>query len=322
MDFENYLKFRYLNFESKIFMAQNYGLGRGLSSLIPRKSYSDESKNQNAPQGNVQAEEVKNTRFNLKGKSIIEIDISQIVPNPHQPRLQFNEEKLNELAASVKEHGVIQPLIVTQDGAKFELVAGERRFEASKRAGLLKVPVIIREAGEKEKLELAITENVQRHDLNPIEEAKAYQKLVDDFEMSQEEVAMKMGKSRSAVANKIRLLGLPVEIQKAIISGEISEGHAKAILALPNQEKQRALFELIKKNGLTVRQVEEKAKEVSVKSHTRMVNVDPEMRELENKLMGIFGTKVKMAKSGRGGKIIIEYYSKEELDGILGRIVS
>lgn len=303
-------------------MAQNYGLGRGLSSLIPRKSYSDESKNQNAPQGNVQTEEVKNTRFNLKGKSIIEIDISQIVPNPHQPRLQFNEEKLNELAASVKEHGVIQPLIVTQDGAKFELVAGERRFEASKRAGLLKVPVIIREAGEKEKLELAITENVQRHDLNPIEEAKAYQKLVDDFEMSQEEVAMKMGKSRSAVANKIRLLGLPVEIQKAIISGEISEGHAKAILALPNQEKQRALFELIKKNGLTVRQVEEKAKEVSVKSHTRMVNVDPEMRELENKLMGIFGTKVKMAKSGRGGKIIIEYYSKEELDGILGRIVS
>lgn len=311
-----------MNFEFKIFMAQNYGLGRGLSSLIPRKSHSDESKNKSFSQGNAQTEEIKNTGFSFKGKSIIEIDINQIVPNPHQPRLHFNEEKLNELSSSVKEHGVIQPLIVTQDGAKFELVAGERRFEAAKRAGLLKVPVIIREVGEKEKLELAITENVQRHDLDPIEEAKAYQKLTDDFEMSQEEVAKKMGKSRSAVANKIRLLGLPVEIQKAMISGEISEGHAKAILALPNQEKQRALFELIKKNGLTVRQVEEKTKEVSVKSHTRMVNVDPEMKEVENKLMGIFGTKVKMAKTGRGGKIIIEYYSKEELDGIMRRIAN
>lgn len=312
-----------MNFEFKISMAQNYGLGRGLSSLIPKKNYSSGSSQvQTAPSANITASENKSAGFNIKGKSIIEVDVNQIIPNPHQPRLYFNEEKLNELSASIKEHGVIQPLIVTQVGAGFELVAGERRFEAAKRAGLPKVPVIIREAGEKEKLELAITENVQRHDLDPIEEAKAYQKLVDEFEMSQEEVAMKMGKSRSAVANKIRLLGLPVEIQKAIISGEITEGHAKAILALSNQEKQRALFELIKKNGLTVRQVEAKAKEVSVKSHKRVINIDPEIKELENKLMGILGTKVKFSKSGRGGKIIIEYYSKEELDGILGRIAN
>jgi ParB family chromosome partitioning protein len=301
-------------------MSQNYGLGRGLSSLIPKKNY---SANANLP-GSFQKitgdDEEGKRSFLLRGKSIIEVDINQIVPNPHQPRLYFNEEKINELAASIKEHGVIQPLIVTQSGAKFELVAGERRFEASKKAGLLKVPVIIREAGEKEKLELAITENVQRHDLDPIEEGKAYKKLMDEFEMSQDEVAVKMGKSRSAISNKIRLLSLPVEIQKALIFGEISEGHAKAILAMPNQEKQRALFEMIKKNGLTVRQVEEKTKEVSVKSHSRVVNTDPQIKELENKLMGIFGTKVKLSKSGRGGKIVIEYYSDEELKGILGRI--
>lgn len=302
-------------------MPQNYGLGRGLSSLIPKKNYSnDVQKTASSQQSS--GEEKKSSGFSLKGKSIIEVDINQIIPNPHQPRFHFNEEKLKELSDSIKEHGIIQPLVVTQNGAKFELVAGERRFEAAKRSGISNVPVIIREAGEKEKLELAITENIQRHDLNPIEEAKAYKKLFEEFEMSQEEIAVKMGKSRSLIANKIRLLALPVEIQKALVSGEITEGHAKAILALPNPEKQRALFELIKKNGLTVRQVEEKTKEVSVNSHKRTINIDPETKELENKLMGIFGTKVKLSKAGRGGRIVIEYYSKEELDGILGRISS
>ncbi|MFA5777342.1 MAG: ParB/RepB/Spo0J family partition protein [Parcubacteria group bacterium] len=303
-------------------MPQNYGLGRGLSSLIPKKNYSTNVNPSEPVQRSASSDDDRKTNFILKGKSIIEVDINQIIPNPQQPRLHFNEEKINELSASIKEHGIIQPLIVTQSGAKFELVAGERRFEASKKAGLTKVPVIVREAGEKEKLELAITENVQRHDLDPVEEGKAYKKLMDEFEMSQDEVAVKMGKSRSAISNKIRLLSLPVEIQKALVSGEISEGHAKAILALSNPEKQRALFEMIKKNGLTVRQVEEKTKEVSVRSHSRVVNVDPNMKELENKLMGIFGTKVKLSKSGRGGKIIIEYYSDEELKGILGRISS
>ncbi|MFH0969419.1 MAG: ParB/RepB/Spo0J family partition protein [Patescibacteria group bacterium] len=303
-------------------MPQNYGLGRGLSSLIPKKNYSNVSPNPSSGSAvsNSGNNESAGAKFILKGRSIIEADINQIIPNPHQPRLNFDEAKLQELSDSIKEHGVIQPLIVTQNGSKFELVAGERRFEASRRAGLQKIPVIVREAGEKEKLELAVTENVQRHDLNPIEEAKAYQKLINDFEMNQEEVAKKIGKSRSVVANKIRLLGLPVEIQKALMMGEITEGHAKAILAMPNSEKQRALFELIKKNGLTVRQVEEKTKEVSVHAHKRIVNIDPAIKELENKLMGIFGTKVKLSKSGRGGRIIIEYYSEEELNGILGRI--
>jgi ParB family chromosome partitioning protein len=301
-------------------MSQNYGLGRGLSSLIPKKNYSGASQSDDSL--SVSQDEKKSSGFMLKGKSIIEIDINQIVPNPQQPRLHFNEEKLEELALSIREHGIIQPLIVTEKEGNYELVAGERRFEASKRAGLQKVPVIVREAGEKEKLELAITENVQRHDLNAIEEGKAYKKLMDDFEMNQDEVAKKVGKSRSAIANKMRLLNLPVEIQKSLIMGEITEGHAKAILALNNPEKQRALFELIKKNGLTVRQVEDKTKEVTIGSHQRTINADPEVKEIENKLMGIFGTKVKISKSGRGGKIIIEYYSNEELNGIMGRIGS
>ncbi|MDO8529159.1 MAG: ParB/RepB/Spo0J family partition protein [bacterium] len=299
-------------------MSQNFGLGRGLSSLIPKKNYSNISQDQLSK--NSASNENKAAGFNLKGRSIIEVSTNLILPNPHQPRLAFDEGKLAELAASIKEHGIIQPLVVTQKGNQFELIAGERRLEASKRAGIEKVPVIIREAGEKEKMELAIVENVQRHDLNPIEEAMAYQKLISDFEMNQDEAALKVGKSRSAVANKIRLLSLPIEIQKSVVSGEISEGHAKAILALDNPEKQRALFELIKKNGLTVRQVEDRTKEVSVRSHQRTVNIDPETKELENKLMGIFGTKVKLSKSGRGGKIIIEYYSGEELKGIMNRI--
>jgi len=161
---------------------------------------------------------------------------------------------------------------------------------------------------------------VQRHDLNAIEEAKAYKKLHDNFQMSQEEVAMKVGKSRSVVANKIRLLNLPIEIRKAFMEEKITEGHAKAILAIENSEKQRALFDLIIKENLTVRQVEDKTKEISVKPHKRAKNSDPEIKDLENRLMGILGTKVKVTKTGGGGKIVVDYYSKEELDGILSKI--
>ncbi len=178
----------------------------------------------------------------------------------------------------------------------------------------------MREADEMQKLELAIVENVQRHDLNPIEEGKAYQKLIDEFQMGQEEVAQKMGKSRSLVANKIRLLNLPVEIQKGLIEGKITEGHAKAILSVDNPEKQRALYELILKSNLTVRQIEEKTQEISVKSHKRKVNIDPQMKALENALVEILGTKVKISKIGDGGKIVIEYYSKEDLETLLKKI--
>jgi len=252
----------------------------------------------------------------------MEIEIEKIIPNPHQPRFEFNETKLEELSNSIKNHGIIQPLIVSKNNGQYELIAGERRFQAAKMAGLEKVPIVVREAGEKEKLELAIVENIQRHDLNPVEEAKAYKKLHDGFQMSQEEISLKVGKSRSAVANKMRLLNLPVEILRALTEGRITEGHAKAILSIENSEKQRALFDLIIKNNLTVRQVEDKSKEISVKTHKRIVNADPALKEIENKLIGVFGTKVKITKSGGGGKIIVDYYSDEELNEILGKISS
>jgi ParB family chromosome partitioning protein len=174
--------------------------------------------------------------------------------------------------------------------------------------------------GDQQKLELAIVENIQRQDLNLIEEAKSYLRLTNEFGLTQDEVARKLGKSRSAVANKIRLLNLPVEIQKALNEGKISEGHAKLLLAIPNPERQRAFYELIIKNSLTVRQTEDKTKEVSVQNHKRKINIDPEIKNLEDELVGVFGTKVKIKKSGKGGQIVIEYYSKEELNNILKKI--
>ncbi len=298
-------------------MSQNYGLGRGLSSLIPQKKITEPEKDYNyfGAKPPSAAQNNQDNRSNVQ-----EIEIIKISPNPHQPRLHFDEEKLRELSASIKEHGIIQPIVVTGKENQYEIIAGERRFQAAKLAGLQTVPVIVRDATEQQKLELAIIENVQRHDLNSIEEAKSYLKLAEDFDLGQEEIAAKMGKSRSAVANKLRLLRLPVEIQKALAEGKISEGHAKAILALENPEKQRALFEMIVKNNLTVRQVENKTKEISVKTHKRMINIDPEIKALEDGISGKLGTKVKISKSGNGGRIIIDFYSPEELNNIISKI--
>ncbi|HPN54611.1 MAG TPA: ParB/RepB/Spo0J family partition protein [Candidatus Moranbacteria bacterium] len=293
-------------------MSQQFGLGRGLSSLIPNKQPAQKSADEFSKRVIGGADEA------IRGdKYVIEIDVNQIIANPHQPRKQFDDERLENLAQSIKMHGIIQPLIVSKNGGQYELIAGERRLQAAKRLGLKKVPVIVREADEMQKLELAIVENIQRHDLNPIEEGRAYQKLIDEFQMGQEEIAQKMGKSRSLVANKIRLLNLPMEIQKGLIDGKITEGHAKAILSVDNPEKQRALYELILKSNLTVRQIEGKTQEISVKSHKRKVNIDPQMKQLENALIEILGTKVKISKAGDGGKIIIEYYSKEDLESLL-----
>jgi ParB family chromosome partitioning protein len=292
-------------------MAQNFGLGRGLSSLIPPK------KKINEPEKDFNYFGAKTNELDNTAGKILEVEISRIVPNPHQPRKTFNEEKLQDLANSIKENGIIQPLVVSQVGGQYELIAGERRFQAAKIVGLEKVPVIVKEVDDQKKLELAIVENIQRHDLNPIEEAKAYKKLAEEFGLSQEEVAQKIGVSRSAVANKFRLLSLPIEIQKALIEGIITEGHAKAILSVDNPEKQRALFEMILKNKLTVRQLEDKTKEISVRSHKRSVIIDPEIKNLEDQLSEKLKTKVKISKAGSGGKIIIEYYSPEELEGLL-----
>ncbi|OIQ01577.1 MAG: hypothetical protein AUK58_04390 [Candidatus Moranbacteria bacterium CG2_30_41_165] len=253
---------------------------------------------------------------------VMEIPLHKIVPNPHQPRLQFDDVKLAELAESIKEHGILQPLVVTKSGADtYEIIAGERRFQASKKAGLKTVPVLVRDATEQEKLELAIIENIQRHDLNPIEEAKAFLRLQDEFGLGQEAVAKKMGKSRSVISNTMRLLHLPIEIQRAVSEGKISEGHAKALLSIENPEKQRAVFDLIIKEELTVRETEIKVRSVAVGSHIRSsIVLHPEIISRTEHLTEILGTKVKIAPSGKGGKIMIEYYSPEDLDGLLRRL--
>lgn len=295
--------------------AQNHGLGRGLSSLIPKKT--DLRRTSADSGGNMNTE---NGSLYKTVNRTLEVEIVKISSNPHQPRMHFDEEKLKELANSIKVHGIIQPIVATKANNGYEIIVGERRFQAAKLAGLKTVPIIVRDATEQQKLEMAIVENIQRHDLNVIEEAKAYQELAAEFDLSQEAIAQKAGKSRSAVANKIRLLNLPVEIQRALINGQITEGHAKAILAIPNLEKQRALFEMILKSNLTVRQTEDKTKEISVRTHKRVIHIDPEMKEVENKLVEILGTRVKVVKSGGGGKIVIEYYSQEELNNILSKI--
>lgn len=334
-------------------MAQQHGLGRGLSSLIPpKKDAAGDSpfkdmvlraveKESFPASGVIKPLSVENSKqvvpsgasfpeqplpvapsSSVPTNSVVEADIASVVPNPHQPRLRFDEEKLRELANSIKEHGILQPLIVTPlPGGKYELIAGERRLQAAKLAGLATVPVLVRDAEENEKLELAIIENVQRHDLDPIEEAKAYARLMEEFGLTQEETAKKMGKSRSAVANLLRLLVLPVEIQRAISEGKITEGHAKALLSIENPEKQRALFEMIMKTGMTVRETESKAREVSVRPHVRHIaSLPPELVEKADRLSSALGTKVAVKPAGKGGRIVVEYYSDEELEHIVSRI--
>jgi len=331
-------------------MAQQHGLGRGLSSLIPQKTNTQTTKS--SPRKNTvkidgekkktssaASNTVKHTK-QLRGESVrdndvvaspvqesittsgsLEIDVDLITKNSQQPRTNFDEHKLEELTASIKEHGVIQPLIVIKKGAQYELIAGERRLQASKRAGFTVVPVTVRpdDIDEQKKLELALIENIQRHDLDVIEEARGYNKLAEEFELSQEEIAEKTGKSRSAVANRMRLLKLPIDVQRALSNGEITEGHARAILALPNPEKQRALFKLIIAQHLTVRQTEDKTKSVSVRTYTRAPK-DPQTKVLEEKLTESLGTKVHVVHKGDGGNLTIDYYTADELERLTERL--
>ena len=283
-------------------------LGTGLSSLIPNKLNKE-----NIP--------LQKKSFAVSNSDeVVKIPVENIVPNPNQPRYYFDENNLKELSESIKEHGIIQPILVTKtNGDKYELIAGERRLQASKLLGLKEIPAIVRLATNQQKLELALVENIQRHNLNPVEEAKAYQKLSKEFNLTQEEIAKKTGKSRSTIANIIRLLDLPIEIQRGIIVGKITEGHARAILGLENSEKQRALYELILKNNLTVRATENKVKEVTVHTHKRKVlkQADPYLQNLEDNLQQKLGTKVKIKKHGTTGKITIDFFSEEEFNKIV-----
>ncbi len=291
-------------------MIKKNSLGTGLSSLIPSKI----NKIDNITLGN---------KIGINNDEVIKIPVENILPNPNQPRYYFDEVNLKDLSDSIKEHGVIQPIIVTKVGEnKFELIAGERRLQASKLAGMKDIPAIVRIATNQQKLELALIENIQRHDLNAIEEGKAYKKLQNEFKLSQDEIAKRTGKNRSTVANIMRLLDLPIEIQRGIIEEKITPGHARAILSLDNQEKQRALYTLILKNDLTVRAAENKVREVTVHTHTRKVSksIDPRIQEMEDKAQQKLGTKVRINKNGSRGKILIDFFSDEEFDKIVAFI--
>jgi ParB family transcriptional regulator, chromosome partitioning protein len=283
-------------------------LGRGLDSLIPKKIAA----------AKFSTDEIN--KIDAKNQ-ILEIESDKIQLNPHQPRQQFGHDELEDLINSIKIYGIIQPLIVTRiDENNFQLIAGERRLRAAKMLNLPVVPVIVREAKEQEKLELALIENVQRKNLNPIEEALSFQRLMDEFNLTQEAVAQKIGKKRSSIANTMRLLALPEEVQKAILDEKISEGHARAIAALGSELDQKELLKKILRNQMSVRDVETQVKNVKVKGYNRSKQIDPIFQEKEDKLRSILGHKVAIRKKAKGGEIVIIYNSQEDFNDIFRKL--
>ena len=253
------------------------------------------------------------------------IKLSRIEPNEGQPRKSFDEETLKELADSMKEYGVLQPLLVKRKGDNFQIIAGERRWRAAKMAGLKEVPVIVREYNKQQSVEIALIENVQRADLNPIEEALAYQQLMQEFGLKQEEIALRVSKNRATITNSIRLLKLAEPVQQLLISGEISSGHARALLGLEDKEQQIALASQIIEKGLNVRQVEKLVKMMTKPQKDEKEKEEGEekdlsfiFRDLEEKMKGIMGTKVMIHQKDKNkGRIEIEYYSASELERIV-----
>lgn len=302
------------------------GLGRGLSALIP----------QGAPPGEEAQEPVAShaqapieARAQPNAGGLLQIPVTNIEPNPRQPRQSFPIEKLQELAESIRVHGIIQPLVVAGSGepGKYHLVAGERRWRAALLAGLPSVPAVLKEASSRELLELALVENVQRADLNPLEEAAAYRSLVDEFGLKQDEVAQRVGKSRVAVNNVIRLLQLPKLAQDALAGGLITEGHARALLQVSNKSQQEKLLDQIIALELNVRQTEALARRLAdnpppvEEAKDRQAPLYNELTDLEDRFRDALGTKVALSRSRRGGKLVIYFYSDEDLDRIYGSIV-
>jgi ParB family chromosome partitioning protein len=282
-------------------MSKKTGLGKGLGAFFP-------------------ASELAEDEPGLKT-----VPITSIRPNPHQPRSQINGEQLAELAASIKEHGLIQPLIVTQDGDDYILIAGERRWRAALLADKTEVPVVVKEATPQAMLELAIIENIQRADLNPMEEAFAYQQLTDEFGLTHEQVAQRVGKGRSTITNLIRLLELPETIQQAVTDGRISGAHARALLPLPTPEAQTNAMNQIIHLHLNVRQTESLVKKLLTaekpKPKPQIKPLAAELVALQTQFEQSLGTHVNIQKGKKGGKVIIHFYSDEELQAIYDAIV-
>lgn len=300
------------------------GLGRGLGSLIPQEEATPQS-----PEAGATEETSPQPAGKGPERGVQTVAVDRIVPNPHQPRQKIAPEELEELAGSIREHGVLQPILVARaEGDRYTLVAGERRWRAAMRAGLEKVPVLVKEATSRDMLELALVENLQRADLNPLEEAQAYNSLVEEFGLKQEEVAARVGKSRVAVTNSLRLLRLPRPVLDALGSGDITEGHARAMLAVPGEKEQLWLLQKIVSEGLNVRQVEalarrlaEQAEDPTSQEETQVPGLYNELRNLEDRFREVLGTRVQLSRSSRGGKLVIYFYSNEELDRIYGTIV-
>ncbi|MCI1931751.1 MAG: ParB/RepB/Spo0J family partition protein [Clostridia bacterium] len=254
---------------------------------------------------------------------VVMIDINQIEPNKNQPRKQFQEESLEELASSIKQYGVIQPVVVKKNDDCYEIVAGERRWRASKIAGLTEIPSIIKDYEDKQLFEIALAENLQREDLNPMEEASGYKKLCDDFNLSQEELAAKVGKSRSAVANVLRLLNLDERVQELVRCGKLSAGHARTLLSITDGDTQFEFAERIIEEEMSVRQAEDTIKRFLEKKpkekRTSKFNTE-NYKTIEDSLKNIFGTKVKLKSQTNKGKIEIEYYSDADLERLMSLI--
>ncbi len=250
---------------------------------------------------------------------VVELKINEIEPNAGQPRKRFDDQKLIQLSDSIKEHGIVQPIIVRREDNIYKIVAGERRWRAARLAGLSSVPVIIKDVSNRQVMEMALIENIQREDLNPIEEAEAYEKLLNEYNMTQEELSKSIGKNRSTIANIIRLLALSDKVKESLIDGEISNGHARALLSIEEKEIQEKVCKEIIEKSLNVRETENLVKKIQTNSNEvkRVKNDDENIIKIEDDLKKILGTKVKLYNKNKKGKIMIEYYSNDELERLL-----
>lgn len=276
---------------------QGGALGRGLSSLIPQRAVPD--------------------------SAVLEVQLARIKPNPYQPRRHMDDVGLEELAASIREHGVLQPVLVTETLDGYQLIAGERRVRASRLAGLERIPALVRQLADRDQLEVALVENVQRADLDPIEEALAYRQLIDEFGLTQEQVSGRVGKARATVANTLRLLEMHPDVQAAIIDGSVTEGHARALAGLA-PEGQAHVLRTVVGQGLSVRQTEElvrRLREPKPAPAPTAKPLDPDLERVETQLRERLGTKVSLSRSRTGGRIVIEYYSDEELNRLYEHLI-
>lgn len=282
-------------------MSRKSGLGKGLDALIPTGDAT-------APSAG----------------GVLLISLDEITPNPRQPRVNFDPDKLRELADSILEHGVIQPLVVTptDDGAGYQIIVGERRWQAARLAGLDTVPAVVRDVTDQDQLVIALIENLQRTDLNPLEAADGFKQLADDFKLSHEAIAMRVGKSRTAISNSLRLLKLSAGVRDALQKDKISEGHARALLGLPTAQAQTAALQTILKRNLNVRQTEDLVRRLSGERRRKRSapQPSPEIVDIEEKLRQSLGTRVTLKKGPRGGSIVIRFFSDEELDALINRL--